>query len=89
MSAPPNISSMAVRLAVRGDHPSSITSLWARLGGVHLAAAAADKTIGDKPVLDGVPDLVDEADDKEDDTDGVHGAAVVDPTSLARGLGIS
>ena len=73
MSAPPNISSMAVRLAVRGDHPSSITSLWARLGGVHLAAA----------------DLVDEADDMEDDTDGVHGADVVDPTSLARGLGIS
>ena len=70
----PNISSMAVRLAVRGDHPSLITSRCARLGGGLLAAA--DKTIGEKPVLDGVPDTVGEADNMEEDTDGVQGAGV-------------
>ena len=55
-----------------------------------MAAAAAEKTIGDKPVLDGVPDPVCEAgaDDMED-ADGVHGVGVVvEPTSLASGLGI-
>ena len=50
------------------------------------APAASDKTIGDKPVLDGVPDT--DCDEADGDTDGVQGADVVEPTALARGLGI-
>ena len=72
MSAPPNISSMAVRLAVRGEKPSSRTSNCARLGGVVMATAASDKTIGEKPVLDGVPDTEGDAVDIDEDTEGVH-----------------
>ena len=39
-------------------------------------------------MLDGVPDTDGEADGMDEDTDGVQGADVVVPTSLANGLGI-
>ena len=83
---------MTVRLAGGVEHPSSSTILLAWLGGINLAATAASKNIiSDKPLLDGIPDTGrDEAeDDTEDDTDGVQGAEVVEPTSLASGLGLS
>ena len=37
-----------------------------------LAAAASDKTIGERPVLDGVPDTEGDAVDIDEDTEGVH-----------------